>query len=322
MRRTCKTLWERPWCECDLLTAIVKVNCSSLEERIFLVTIFQFVYVVNSYGDDFGHMPLALPEPVKTIGYIIKPLVTCTFADLASPFRLSLTQDLRSSRLTCCGQRHGVPSPNLSLTTGWSGQSNLSTTMLPRRLVIDDEKGFCKLIGQFGVAFGQSGFQNSCIRLLSHGETEKVSISLKTKYNPNHVLVVANDLWVCVLMPGISLFQSQQNWKGACLGTGVHWYEAQGRGSWVVAALSHRFGPGKFHKNSRKMSALRNACSRASTSMLVNRHLIICWKVYSWELVITKVQEIAFCLDRLKHLVMTTWLQNITFFVHRNVIKN
>lgn len=65
-----------------------KVNCSSLEEQIFVTTVFHCVYVVKWYVDPFGYMvvymfmPLTLPEPVTTV----KPLATRTFTDSRLPF--------------------------------------------------------------------------------------------------------------------------------------------------------------------------------------------------------------------------------------------
>ena len=72
----------------------------------------------------------------------------------------------------------------------------------------------------------------------------------------------------------MSRIEREHIWDLECPDT-----KAGAGGSGVVAVSPLGFGHGNFHKNSRKMGALRNACSKANISILVNQHLVICQKV-------------------------------------------
>lgn len=108
-----------------------KANCSSLEEQIFVTTVFHCVYVVKWYVDPFGYMvvymfmPLTLPEPVTTV----KPLATCTPVSLhwlpspfLDPFSHSGVKKFKAGLLWA---ERWCTLPDLSLTTLWSVRSNL-----------------------------------------------------------------------------------------------------------------------------------------------------------------------------------------------------
>lgn len=85
----------------------------------------------------------------------------------------------------------------------------------------------------------QSAFWNSYISFSSHRDTHKVSSSLKTKWRESKSHFSCN-LWVSILTPDISRFQSKQKWKGSTFG---NWNALMG--SQMFHMFRHQAGAGK-----------------------------------------------------------------------------
>lgn len=140
IRCTCESTWETGTnvISFSLLLWKEKVNCLSPEEWLILMTVFQFVYVVNWYVDMIVQncLPLAMPEPV-TINHW-SPVHSLTLSLLLDPFSHSGLEEFKADP---CGQRHDIP----SLPCPWPlyevHSQIISTKMLLWRL-LGEEKAF------------------------------------------------------------------------------------------------------------------------------------------------------------------------------------